>query len=84
MHLVRCHPKTQESVLLSQAAASYFNVLALALMVDHTIGQNLPLPHEINNWWNQAKSWVLPRRDLLALDLDGDGVVISAMRKWLF
>ena len=28
----------------------------------------------INAWWNQAKSWVLPRRDPLALDLDGDGI----------
>ena len=28
----------------------------------------------INHWWNQAKSWVLPRRDPLALDLDGDGI----------
>ena len=39
-----------------------------------SIGQYLPLPHEINAWWNQAKSWVLPRRDPLALDLDGDGI----------
>lgn len=22
-----------------------------------SIGQYLPLPHEINDWWNQAKSW---------------------------
>ena len=28
----------------------------------------------MNAWWNQAKSWVLPRRDPLALDLDGDGI----------
>ena len=27
-----------------------------------------------NHWWNQAKSWELPRRDPLALDLDGDGI----------
>ena len=39
-----------------------------------SIGQYLPLPHEINAWWNQAKSWVLPRIDPLALDLDGDGI----------
>ena len=58
----------------AQILASYFNVLALAPAVGHTIGQNLPLPHEINAWWNQAKSWVQPRRDPLALDLDGDGI----------
>ena len=40
----------------------------------HWLGQNLPLPDAINAWWNQAKSWVLPRRDPLALDLDGDGI----------
>ena len=39
-----------------------------------SIGQYLPLPHEINAWWNQAKQWVLQRRDPLALDLDGDGI----------
>ena len=39
-----------------------------------SIGQYLPLPHEINAWWNRAKSWELPRRDPLALDLDGDGI----------
>ena len=58
----------------AQILASYFNVLALAPAVGHTIGQNLPLPHEINAWWNQAKQWVLQRRDPLALDLDGDGI----------
>ena len=39
-----------------------------------SIGQYLPLPHEINAWWNQAKQWFLQRRDPLALDLDGDGI----------
>ena len=39
-----------------------------------SIGQYLPLPHEINAWWNQAKQWVLQRIDPLALDLDGDGI----------
>ena len=28
----------------------------------------------MNAMWNQAKSWILPRRDPLALDLDGDGI----------
>ena len=40
----------------------------------HWLGGNLPLPDEMNGWWNQAKNWVLPRRDPLALDLDGDGI----------
>ena len=31
-------------------------------------------PSKINELWNQAKSWVLLRRDPLALDLDGDGI----------
>ena len=39
-----------------------------------SIGQYLPLPHEINDWWNQAKQWVLQRIDPLAFDLDGDGI----------
>ena len=29
---------------------------------------------KINELWNQAKQWVLQRIDLLALDLDGDGI----------
>ena len=32
------------------------------------------LGSKINELWNQAKSWILPRRDPLALDLDGDGI----------
>ena len=38
------------------------------------LDQNISLPDILNFWWNQAKSWVLPRRDPLALDLDGDGI----------
>ena len=58
----------------AQAVATYFNVLAMAPALGHAIGQNLPLPHEINAWWNQAKNWTPPRIDPLALDLDGDGI----------
>ena len=29
---------------------------------------------KINELWNRFKNWVLPRRDPLALDLDGDGL----------
>ena len=32
------------------------------------------LPLLLNDLWNQAKSWILPRRDPLAFDLDGDGI----------
>ena len=38
------------------------------------LDQNISLPDILNDWWNQAKNWVLPRRDPLALDLDGDGI----------
>ena len=38
------------------------------------LDQNISLPDIINDWWNQAKSWELPRIDPLALDLDGDGI----------
>ena len=38
------------------------------------LDQNISLPDILNHWWNQAKSWELPRRDPLALDLDGDGI----------
>ena len=38
------------------------------------LDQNISLPDILNHWWNQAKSWIPPRRDPLALDLDGDGI----------
>ena len=39
---------------------TWFNIVNMALISNH--------------WWNQAKNWILPRRDPLALDLDGDGI----------
>lgn len=57
----------------AQLAAKYFNALAIAPVVGHWIGQNAPLPSDINDWWTDAQNWVL-RRDPLTLDLDGDGI----------
>jgi hypothetical protein len=41
--------------------------------VGHWIGQNLPLPYEINDAFSSALSWV-QRSDSLVLDLDGGGI----------
>ena len=54
-------------------AGAIFNLIALAPVIGELAGY-LVHHYEINSWWNRAKSWVLPRRDPLALDLDGDGI----------
>ena len=32
------------------------------------------MPEDVNSFWNQFKNWTPPRRDPLAIDMDGDGI----------
>jgi hypothetical protein len=50
----------------------------------HFIGQNLPLPSEINDLFTQAQDWIAPpiRIAPLTLDLDGDGIETTAQSGW--